>query len=279
MWAQILVAFLAAATATAAVADPMVHTHRHRLHDSAKSNLLMGYDPRRLIGPCSKVECPDLFKEVHLTTIGAALRKYKPAKWLTIGDDGWKFKHVNCIDFREAFMKIIGYQRGNNYSERPIPITTPIVVELFVDSKHYELDRDQRISFRTGFKVYWRLDSSVATDPYAEPTEKDLNIVGWSPTDEDEWVAVHQWTQENLDDSGEMKDLDEKDVILQHATAFLQQLGDAFERVAEVKPVTRRLYYAAWGGPMDRVHEIWVPVSGDALLRGLAVEHSLQPFN
>jgi len=252
MWAQILVAFLAAATATAAVADPMVHTHRHRLHDSAKSNLLMGYDPRRLIGPCSKVECPDLFKEVHLTTIGAALRKYKPAKWLTIGDDGWKFKHVNCIDFREAFMKIIGYQRGNNYSERPIPITTPIVVELFVDSKHYELDRDQRISFRTGFKVYWRLDSSVATDPYAEPTEKDLNIVGWSPTDEDEWVAVHQWTQENLDDSGEMK------VQYQY---FGRNLEAALAR-SGVPQLGRKVYLAVWGGPMDRFYELWVPLRG-----------------
>ncbi|XP_075263409.1 uncharacterized protein LOC142354973 [Convolutriloba macropyga] len=176
-------------------------------------------------------------------------------------------------------MKIIGYQRGNNFAGSPIPITTPIVVELFIDDKFDEFDPDRKVSFRSGFKVYWRLDSSVASDPYAEPTVRDLNIVGWTPTDEDEWVAVHQWTQEDTDDSAALKDIDEKDVILQHATAFRRQLTDAFDSVGGVKPAIRRLYYAAWGGPVDRVHELWVPVSGDSLLTGVAAEQSLRPSN
>ena len=98
-----LVAFVLATTVTATTAA-VVQSHRHKLHDSTKNHLLTGYNPSRLVGPCSKVECPPLEKEVQLTTLGAALRKYKPAKWLTVEDDNWKFKHVNCIDFKEAFM-------------------------------------------------------------------------------------------------------------------------------------------------------------------------------
>ena len=74
------------------------------------------------------------------------------------------------------FQKIIGYQRGNNFAGSPIPITTPIVVELFIDDKFDEFDPDRKVSFRSGFKVYWRLDSSVAVSDLSFPTLPGLAL-------------------------------------------------------------------------------------------------------
>ena len=59
---------------------------------------------------------------------------------------------------------------------------------------------------------------------------------------------------------------DEKKDILFHAQTFRQQLDKAFDKVGAARQDLRKLYFAAWGGPADRVNEIWFPISGNDLL-------------
>ena len=81
---------------------------------------------------------------------------------------------------------------------------------------------------------------------------RDLNIVGWTPTDEDEWVAVHQWTQEDTDDSAALKV--QYNYFKQNLVAALAEHGSAY--------LGSKAYLAIWGGPIDRFYELWIPVSG-----------------
>lgn len=96
-----LIKRLLAAIAIIALAESsLVNSRRHQAQRMVINN---GYMIGSLRGPCSLVDCPPLEKEVVFSSMGMALRKYKPAKWVQIGDRNWKFKHTTAMDFKEAF--------------------------------------------------------------------------------------------------------------------------------------------------------------------------------
>jgi hypothetical protein len=47
---------------------------------------------------------------------------------------------------------------------------------------------------------------------------------------------------------------------------FRQKLDKAFDKVGALRQDLNRLYFAAWGGPADRINEIWFPIRGNELL-------------
>jgi len=230
--------------------SPFLVTKRHR-------QKVLGFDPTALDIPCATAECPPLENEVHLQKLNMGLRKYAPSQWACVEQGNWKFKHTTSLDFKEAFLKIIEYQSGHNYMERHLPVTTPLLVELGV--KQPEQGDNNLLDFKLGFKLCFRLHSSLQGDPYAAPTEQRMTLQPWTPTIDDEWVAVHQWTNTDEDDTSDA-------ALKVKLRSFNQKLQEAMKRVGAPEQKLGRVYLALFGSPVDRVNELWVPVKGDPLV-------------
>uniref|UniRef100_A0A061RKS0 Uncharacterized protein n=1 Tax=Tetraselmis sp. GSL018 TaxID=582737 RepID=A0A061RKS0_9CHLO len=249
--------------------SPFLVTKRHR-------QKVLGFDPTALDIPCATAECPPLENEVHLQKLNMGLRKYAPSQWACVEQGNWKFKHTTSLDFKEAFLKIIEYQSGHNYMERHLPVTTPLLVELGV--KQPEQGDNNLLDFKLGFKLCFRLHSSLQGDPYAAPTEQRMTLQPWTPTIDDEWVAVHQWTNTDEDDTSDaaLKDgaarlpPDEKWVIRRHTTSFVRSLEAAFRKAGSDTSRVEKLYFAYFGGPTDGIYELWAPVDRNVMMRAEA---------
>lgn len=260
-----LVLSLVAPRARAYSTSNLITHHEHKVHRD-ESKFPSVYDPDAARVPCSTVNCPRVEEEHVVHGFGTILRRYPFEQWVFTGQDSWKFKHLQCMDFKEAFMRIMDYQRHNSYMQRKIPITTPLVVELKalvarMDAQYSTNTSDALVpvTIKEGLKLYSYLDPSLQDDPYAEPTEQKLHLVSWSPNMGNDWLAVYQWS-EPLDE-GKSADND----VAVHFTVFRDRLLQALRKAKAPPQKLDRFFLAIYGSPVDRLYELWVPVEGNTL--------------
>mmetsp|Transcript_15903 Transcript_15903/g.44427 ORF Transcript_15903/g.44427 Transcript_15903/m.44427 type:complete len:276 (+) Transcript_15903:287-1114(+) len=209
-------------------------------------------------GPCSKVECPEIEDQVMLTKLGSVARRYPVAEWVTSENDVMKFSDSNSDQFRDSFLKIIKFRKEANYLEEPIPITTPLVVSLKLNTRQQargQLSFARAKGFKYGYTLYYRLHSSAQGDPSREPTDQQILISPWSPTVRPtDWVAVLQWQSDVAEDL-------HPDNTLFRYIDFTGRINKVLQKHNRALSNAESMFYVMYGSPVDRVHEIWVPLS------------------
>lgn len=84
-----------------------------------------------------------------------------------------------------------------------------------------------------------------------------MHVSTWSPNDPEEWLAVHQWTPENH--------MIEAEIAKVQYSYFRDKLNKALESLPR-REVGYRVFLAMWGDPLNRVWELWIPLSADVSL-------------
>jgi len=235
----------------------MTATLSRRRHSAGGNDLFAPGDP---LPPCAKVECPPVAIEIPVPQLGASLRKYDPLRWVTLHSSA-RWKGNDGEGYKDSFLKLIKYLKQDNFMERQLPITTPIVVGLSVDLQTEP--GESRIApprltvgnFRSSWTMHSYLHSAVQDDPYAEPTDKNFDFGEWTPSEEG-FVAVF-----HLRSDGEPDQLNNRSDIKTPFRTFRERLQIALAQVGAPKQALQTFYYAMYGSPVDRVEEMWIPVT------------------
>lgn len=86
----------------------------HHVRRVKRDGLPAVYDPKATDGPCSMVSCPKVGAEYPVARYGTVLRTFPYEYWVFTSSDTWQWKHMQAMDFKEAFMVSTGCTAGQS---------------------------------------------------------------------------------------------------------------------------------------------------------------------
>jgi len=224
--------------------------------------------PTYVKSPCDFYECPEILEEVVLAPVPAVARKVAPRRYVVAQQDG-QFQYDDKGPYMDAMMKLISYHDGENFMERKIPITAPIITRIKPRDPASATTTSTlaaMASFERKFEIGMMLPRSIEDDPYIAPTNTKLSVQTWSPCDSgSEWILVSTFNFNPDYPNPETPRLTFVDITRKVASA-LEKKGATKKFRAEWA------YFVSYGSPIDRKYELWIPVSDEviSLLRSAA---------